>query len=103
MDLEAILLTGVTKRFHTLPDYSGGALQTVADHAWGVAVIGIELYQMVTAMPPNYVFIMACLLHDAEESVIGDIPAPAKWRFPKLALEVKQAEEVIRKDLEIIN
>lgn len=102
MNFNDLYDTGHVRRFHTVPDYSGCVQQTVAEHAWGVALILIELGKR-NAMPISANLLEAALLHDAEEVFTGDMPAPTKWRFPSLAKELKLAEHVIKSELNLID
>ena len=100
MNFNDLYDTGRVRRFHTVPDYSGGAQQTVAEHAWGVALLVIELGRRMKVGVSSDLLKVA-LLHDAEEAQVGDLPAPTKWRFPSLAKEMKLAEGVIQEELGI--
>lgn len=75
--------SGRVERFHTLADYSGARRQNIAEHSWGVAVIVLMLCE-IRGTPPSMELLRAALLHDAEESITGDIPSPTKWRFRKM-------------------
>lgn len=102
MDLRKVYESGSVLRFHTIADYSGGHRQTVADHSWGVILIAYELAQRRNYRYELGGFLLrAALLHDVEEHVLGDIPATAKWRFPSFAKANVEAENVVRKELQI--
>lgn len=63
--------------------------QSVAAHSWGVAMLLLE------EAPKGVVtldLIRAALTHDLHESVLGDVPSPAKTRFPELYDELVKAE-----------
>jgi 5'-deoxynucleotidase YfbR-like HD superfamily hydrolase len=40
----------------------------------------------------------ALLYHDAPEAITGDVPAPAKWKYPNLEEALKRAEQAILDD-----
>lgn len=94
--------TGRVRRFHTLADYSDKLTQSNAEHAWGVALIVMQIYLLLDTAP-RPAFLRTVLLHDAEEQYTGDVPATAKWRWPKLAQELAVAEAEVRKDLWLRN
>lgn len=99
MNINAVYEAGAVRRFHTVADYSGGGLQSVAEHSWGVALIFAELYRETVGGPvPDWALIY-CLTHDVGESVTGDIPATTKWRFPELAAVAEEAEKEVMTEL----
>lgn len=103
MNINAVYDAGAVRRFHTVADYSGGGLQSVAEHSWGVALIFAELYREVVGggtVPADV--LMHCLTHDVGESVTGDIPATTKWRFDKLADAVEDAERIALEDMGVL-
>ena len=75
---------GAVKRWHTIDNIKA---QTVADHSWGVACIIADLWPNASAD-----LLRAALYHDITEHVTGDIPAPAKWKFPELANTLRGIE-----------
>lgn len=87
--------SGGVSRCHT-HTYHGS--YTLAQHSWQIITLGWML------MPEKLFtvdFIMHAQLHDAAELVLGDLPAPAKWRFPELAAAFRKAEATI--ELEMLN
>lgn len=74
------------KRYHTWPMIKE---QTVGDHSARVAVISIYLTSgSISAVVPS-------LLHDVAEKLTGDLPATAKWMFPKLEVAMDEAEQQV--------
>jgi 5'-deoxynucleotidase YfbR-like HD superfamily hydrolase len=73
------------KRFHTMRT---SRTQTVGEHSYGVAML-------VTLVEPDcsVALLKAALTHDLHEQSTGDIPSPAKWRYPELAAAMAIAEE----------
>jgi 5'-deoxynucleotidase YfbR-like HD superfamily hydrolase len=76
---------GYTKRFHTVQIIGE---QTVAEHSYHVAMLCVRL----SYGSPSSDLLMAALYHDLAETVTGDIPAPAKWRYPGLKNELLKIE-----------
>jgi 5'-deoxynucleotidase YfbR-like len=99
MNINAVYEAGAVRRFHTVADYSGGGLQSVAEHSWGVALIFAELYRTGVGTEPPAAALLYCLSHDVGESVTGDVPATTKWRFGKLADAVEAAEQTALEEL----
>ena len=85
--------SGAVIRYHTKRTHTR---QTVADHAWGVAVILMWLYY--PDLPPPKAFQRA-LLHDAPELITGDVPAPAKWRSLELKAALTKLEQEVSDEL----
>lgn len=79
--IEAILETGQVRRYHANP-VMARALQTTADHSWGVAALILALHPN-----PSLNLIKAAIFHDSGERFAGDLPAPFKRRYPALAEE----------------
>lgn len=75
-----------TRRWHTNPHLAHIG-QTLADHAHGVAAIIMHLHPS-----PSRALIGAALMHDAGEHAVGDIPAPAKSRWPSVMAHVSAVE-----------
>lgn len=84
-DLYFAFHAGKVQRFHTAPMIKP---QSVGEHVYGVQVI---LHYLYRGDPPNDV-LLAALRHDMAEYYLGDLPAPAKWRFPGLAAQYETAE-----------
>lgn len=74
---------GAVKRWHTWPTLR---TQDVAAHSWGVAMI---LHQID---PYNFNLLVHALTHDLHECELGDIPYPAKKRFPGIGREAAAQE-----------
>jgi 5'-deoxynucleotidase YfbR-like HD superfamily hydrolase len=85
--LRPLYQSGAVSRFHTMRTLHR---QTVAEHAWGVAVILLWLY--APDVPPPELLRYA-LLHDAAELETGDIPATAKWASRTLTKELRNLED----------
>lgn len=85
--------SGCVNRCHT---HSIHGVYTVAQHSWQIITLGWML------MPKDLFtvdFIMHAQLHDSAELILGDLPAPAKWRFPELSAAFKKAEAEIEVDM----
>lgn len=84
--IETRLAAGQTLRYHTVPRVGRG--QNVAEHSWRAAVL------MHTLWPDrvNLKTLLEVLYHDAAEQELGDIPAPAKWRYPEMYKLYEKAE-----------
>lgn len=101
MNLKDVYESGRVERFHTVADYSGGARQSNAEHQWGVALIASELAGRRNYEGSAAMLMFAALTHDSEEATLGDFPATAKWRFPRLAAAYTAAEDVVRGELDL--
>ena len=75
---------GKVKRYHTMSTHGA---QTIAEHTFYVCLLLMELVEK-----PSVMLLKAALYHDLPEHETGDIPATTKWKYPKLAEEVKAAE-----------
>ena len=82
---------GGVKRFHTVRNIRE---QTVAEHSWGVAIICLELWPS-----GGSALIKAALWHDVPEALTGDVPAPAKWKYPELSKVLDKVEAELEKQL----
>lgn len=51
---------------------------------------------------PSLDLLLAALNHDAAEAIIGDMPSPAKKRFPKLGKEYEKAEKEVLASMGLI-
>jgi len=77
---------GGVRRYHTdvhMPS------QSVAEHSWNMAMMCRILW------PADLFVMMACLTHDIAEYWTGDVPSPAKWRWPELRDQLAMAEAEI--------
>ena len=90
--LRPLYQSGAVSRFHTMRTLHR---QTVAEHAWGVAVVLLWLY--APDMPPPTLLRYA-LLHDAAEVETGDVPATAKWNSASLSTKLRLLEEAFYED-----
>lgn len=86
--LPEIYESGFVKRWHT---HLMPVEQTLAHHQWGVATIIAILHPN-----PSATLLKAALLHDAHESVLGDLPYSAKEENPSLAEFEKAFEQKFR-------
>jgi len=93
MNLLDIYESGAVARYHAKRAHTH---QTVADHAWGVALVLMWMYH--PQLPPSKSFQRA-LLHDAPELITGDVPAPAKWRSPELKAALTKLEQEISEEM----
>lgn len=86
--------SGQTMRYHTTPHIGK---QSVAEHSWRACVLMHTLW-------PNKVTknaLLWMLYHDSPEQELGDVPAPAKWKFPDLHAVYGEAERLTENHLEI--
>lgn len=67
--------------------------ESVAEHAWGVALVTLVLAQGVEDPIDQEKALSMALLHDLPERVLSDIPAPAERYFPPGAK--RHAEEAV--------
>lgn len=86
--IESLYDAGEVKRLHTVPTLRPN---TIAEHVYGSMVIATELIKLnrVSAarqsLSLSYEHVMSTLLvHDAPESVTGDVPAPLKRQLVAL-------------------
>lgn len=84
---------GDVKRFHTVTMIREN---TVAAHSWGVATLIFDVFPNASVE-----LIKAALYHDVAEHVTGDVSAPTKWRYPKLAEALTLVEHETEADLGI--
>lgn len=76
---------GQVERCHVLPHIGS---YNVAMHSWHAAMLLLELYPGASRNLLEHI-----LRHDTAERWTGDIPATAKWQFPKLKEASQKAEE----------
>jgi len=72
----------------------------VGGHAQRVAILYMELFGNALGMVETLRNLTVCILHDAPESLSGDIPSPAKRIVPLLGTADKEAEAVYWDDME---
>lgn len=84
-----VLETGEVMRFHATPSIP---CQTVAHHAWGVAV-----FASFIKTDPRPDFIMEALGHDMEEFYTGDVPFTTKREIDGIAELLADAEDHYRR------
>lgn len=79
-----ILSYAQTRRYHTLPTIGH---QTVAEHSGRMLLLLLLIIE-----EPSIELVKGILYHDLPECETGDVPAPAKWRNPKLTAALDTAE-----------
>lgn len=88
MLVKQILFTrhsGAVKRCHTLLTTSENRVDA---HSWGVAVLAHLLWPNASKE-----LILACLFHDAAETLVGDVPHPTKKLIPLVGDNFDKVEE----------
>lgn len=88
--------TGFGQRYAMNPEMAWTG-QTLGHHQWGVAILLLELF-------PNcsMATLREALLHDTGEPGAGaDVSAPAKAKYPELALAVAVAELNERSEMDV--
>lgn len=86
-----ILDGGMSKRFHTSATIKE---QNIAAHSFGVA----WWCELLSGGMASKNLIMAALAHDLAEHQVGDVPAPAKRKYPAIKQLFDTAEEEILRD-----
>jgi len=91
IDLLAIFRAGAVRRWHTNPDLAH-TCDRIDGHSARVARIILALHP-----EPSTDLLRAALIHDDGESVVGDIPAPAKMamdtRYGQLGEHLRDVED----------
>lgn len=91
----------------SIPRFSGSYLvqpQSGADHAFRTTMIALQIVDNYNAdkkvkdQISREEVLLKCLLHDVEESVIGDLPTPVKYITPEFRESVRIVEEKAMKD-----
>lgn len=91
----------------SVPRFTGSYLvqpQSGADHAFRASMIALQIvddYNNGKAKKDQISreeVLLKTLLHDVEESVIGDLPTPVKYITPEFRESVKKVEEKAMKD-----
>lgn len=85
----AVYESGAVRRYHTKRVHQS---QTVADHAWGVAMLITLLHP-----EPSANLLKAALLHDVAEVITGDVPYTAKEAYASLKAACRDAEQEVEK------
>jgi 5'-deoxynucleotidase YfbR-like HD superfamily hydrolase len=91
MQSERLWHSGRVKRWHAFPIIGE---QTVADHAWGVALIVAEIAEDELSIS----LLKAALTHDSPELLTGDMPYQTKKRWPELAQTLLTAEMEVERE-----
>ncbi len=94
MQYDRVWQYGRVKRCHAMAIIGE---QTVADHSWGVAVTVYKIAEECLTLD----LVAKALLHDVAEGVLGDVPAPAKWKWKDLDKLLEKLEAVVEDELEI--
>ena len=84
---------GLVQRLHSEPFLPQ---QTISQHCWNVAMLVWRLHPN-----PSVNMIMHALTHDNAELEVGDIPAPAKWRWESLRVGSWNAEMTVMQEMRI--
>jgi hypothetical protein len=79
--------SGFVQRFATNPAMAW-TVQTNGHHAWGVAVLVMQLFPEHATLP----LLREALLHDAGEMGTCDASSPAKKKYPYMAEVIADAE-----------
>lgn len=86
----------------SIPRFTGSYLvqpQSGADHAFRTAMIALQIVDDYNDKKPKKdqisreEVLLKALIHDVEESVIGDLPTPVKYITPEFRESVKKVEE----------
>lgn len=89
---ETWYLSGKVRRYHATYGYD----QTTADHQWGVAMFIIRHHPN-----PSKALLIAALVHDAPEFIVGDTHGPAKRFFAGLKRLLDECEAVASKLMDL--
>lgn len=99
-----IFIDSISK-LSSIPRFVGSPLsqyQSGADHAFRVAMIALQIVDEYNLKHKKKIsreeILMKALLHDVEESVIGDIPTPVKYMTPGIREAFKLVEEKAMKE-----
>ncbi len=84
---------GQVQRDHTRPHIGS---YSIAEHCYQCLNIVLQYHPN-----PSIDLIKAVVYHDSAEMIVGDVPAPAKWRFDSLRHAVRNAEFQILKELRL--
>lgn len=96
----------------SIPRFSGSYLvqpQSGADHAFRVTMIGLQIVDNYNKgkskkeQISREEVVLKCLIHDVEESVIGDLPTPVKYITPEFRESVRLVEEKVMQDMVLKN
>ena len=90
----------------SIPRFTGSYLvqpQSGADHAYRVTMIALIIVDEYNNRNKKKIsreeVLMKSLLHDVEESIIGDLPSPVKYITPEFRESVRLVEEKVMKDV----
>lgn len=93
--------SGFVNRWHNNPHAElRNSGDMVGGHAQRVAILYMELFGNSLGMVETLRNLTTCILHDAPESISGDIPSPAKRFIPLLGTADKEAEAVYWSELD---
>jgi hypothetical protein len=89
-------------RWHAHPDTRlRNSGDTIEAHQSRVARLCIEIAARMDHTLIGSDLIRAALYHDEPERILGDMPSPAKMRFPDLAAAYERAEQEVMAELGI--
>ena len=91
----------------SVPRFTGSYLvqpQSGADHAYRVAMLALQMVDDYNHRNPSTPIsreevLMKALIHDVEESVIGDLPSPVKYITPEFREAVRVVEENVMENV----
>jgi 5'-deoxynucleotidase len=90
MSLYQAFRAGFVRRWHTNPELAH-TNDRIDGHAGRVARIILMLHPK-----PSVALIRAALIHDDGESVVGDVSAPSKDKYPVIADALEEMEYIAR-------
>lgn len=90
MSLHKAFLAGFVRRWHTNPDLAH-TVDRIDGHSGRVARIILMLHP-----DPSVTLLRAALIHDDGESVVGDVKAPTKDKYPVIADALEEMEYIAR-------
>jgi len=88
-------MTHTVNRWHCYPDERlRNSGDTIDAHQWRVWKLCVE-FAVALKLKDRSELIFAAINHDEAEKVLGDMPGPAKERFPALAAAYAEAEKTV--------